>query len=93
MTREENHADIDAKNPGPTCEKCVNWFLGCLRGREKWKDRPDTPNIRFEGADGKVYAYRGGPPAPESAYPLRVVCDGFEADPDPTRLGRVVWPR
>jgi hypothetical protein len=92
MTREEEHAEIDAKNPGPDCEKCVYWFLGCLRGREKWKDAADTPNIRFEGADGKVYPYKGGK-VPKKALPLRMVCDGFEADPDPTRLGRAVWPQ
>jgi len=71
----------------------VNWFLGCLRGREKWSDEAVTPNIRFEGADGRIYPYRGGGEVPKYAYPLRMVCDGFEADPDPNRLGRAVWPR
>jgi hypothetical protein len=93
MTREEEHAEIDAKNPGPTCEKCVYWFLGCLRGRKEWKDEADTPNIRYEGADGKVYGYRHTGPVPDAAMPLRVVCDGFTPDPDPTRLGRAVWPQ
>ncbi len=93
MTLEEEFAEIDAKNPGPRCRRCVFWFLGCLRGREQWKDKPDTPNIRFEGADGNAYPYRGGKDLPKKAYPLRMVCDGFEADPDPERLGRAVWPR
>jgi hypothetical protein len=93
LTREEEHAYLDARNPGPACEKCVYWFLGCLRGREEWGDEPDTPGIRFEGADGKAYPYRGAGKTPRKAYPLRMVCDGFEADPDPTRLGRAVRPR
>lgn len=93
-TLEEEYAEIDTKNPGPDCRRCVYWFLGCLRGREKWSDEAVTPNIRFEGADGKVYAYRGQTEeTPPVAYPLRMVCDGFEADPDPQRLGRAVWPR
>jgi hypothetical protein len=92
MTLEEEFAEIDAKNPGPCCRRCVYWFLGCLRGREKWADKPDHPNIRWEGADGKVYPYPSGE-SPKKAQPLRMVCDGFEADPDPTRLGRAVWPR
>jgi hypothetical protein len=93
MTREDEHAEIAAKNPGPHCEQCVYWFLGCLRGRKKWKDKADTPNIRLEGADGKVYPYSGGGPVPQAAMPLRMVCDGWTADPDPTRMGRAVWPQ
>jgi len=33
----------------PCCELCVHWFLGCLNGRKKWKDKAITPNQRYEG--------------------------------------------
>ena len=31
----------------PDCEECCHWFLGCLNGRKKWKDKTITPNLRF----------------------------------------------
>lgn len=52
MDLAQQQAEIDAKNPGNHCRQCVYWFLGCLRGREKWKDKPVHPNIRFDGRIG-----------------------------------------
>lgn len=58
------------------CRECVNWFLGCLNGREKWKDKAVTPNYRrVRLQNGET----GG------------LCDAFEWDPNPHRHGRVVW--
>jgi hypothetical protein len=58
------------------CDECSKWFLGCLNGREKWKDEAIRPNFRWVTLeDGS----RGG------------MCDAFELHPDPCRQGRVVW--
>lgn len=58
------------------CRECVNWFLGCLNGREKWHDKAITPNFRHEAdPDGTT----------------RMLCDAFEFDPDPHRHGRIVY--
>ena len=87
---EREFAGIQERNPGPHCRMCAYWFLGCLRGRKKWHDTAVQPNVRFEGADGITYPRYGDDP-PEDALPLRMVCDGFETDPNPQRMGRVVY--
>jgi hypothetical protein len=57
------------------CLQCSEWFLGCLNGREKWKDKAITPNHRnVELEDGSTSS----------------VCDAFQLDPNPKRNGRVV---
>lgn len=88
--RNREFDDIQSKNQGKHCQMCVKWFLGCLNGRQKWKDKAIQPNIRFEGADGQSYPRFGVDP-PEDAFPLRMICDAFEQDPDPQRMGRVVY--
>lgn len=71
----------------PECRGCVHFFLGCLNGRKKWTDKASTPNFRYAGQSGREYI---DPPSVESEFPLRCFCDAFEADPDPSRRGRVV---
>ncbi len=71
------------------CLECAKWFLGCLNGREKWEDKAKTPNLRYIGQSGKVYT-PDELTAPEDEYPMRMICDDFEWDPDPNRHGRVV---
>ena len=59
-----------------SCRECSSWFLGCLNGREQWKDKAIMPNLRnFTLEDGTVAR----------------VCDDFTMHPDPCRKGRVVW--
>lgn len=58
------------------CDECVNWFLGCLNGREKWGDKAITPNKRF---------------IPLSDGTTGMLCDAFQYDPNPHRKGRVVF--
>ena len=70
MTRLEQlkkYRDQGKKN----CPLCVCWFLGCLNGRKKWKDKAITPNLRDVGK--------------------RMFCDAFEWDPNPERMGRVLY--
>jgi hypothetical protein len=58
------------------CTECVNWFLGCLNGRERWKDKAITPNwryIRLSDGTGST------------------LCDAFSYHPDPRRKGRAVY--
>jgi len=50
------------------CSECRSFFLGCLRGRNEWKDEPVTPNFR---ATGKVDWWH----RPDH------VCDGFRWNP------------
>ena len=58
------------------CIECSNWFLGCLNGREKWKDKAVMPNHRrVQLKDGDT----------------SFVCDAFNLHPDPERKGRVVY--
>jgi hypothetical protein len=57
------------------CRECSNWFLGCLNGREKWKDKAITPNHRHVQLEDGTYSS---------------VCDAFQLDPNPNRKGRVV---
>lgn len=60
----------------PHCLECSCWFLGCLNGREKWKDEAIRPNFHWITLkDGT----RGG------------LCDAFQLDPNPKRHGRVVF--
>lgn len=60
----------------PHCLECANWFLGCLNGREKWKDKAIMPNLRDvvlrDGSKSKL-------------------CDAFYLDPNPKRKGRAVY--
>lgn len=76
----------DLENPQPAqettdgreehCIECSSWFLGCLNGREKWKDKAITPNHRtVQLKDG------------EKSF----VCDAFKLHPDPNRRGRAVY--
>lgn len=60
----------------PHCLECSNWFLGCLNGREKWKDKAITPNYR-------QVVLRDG----TNSH----LCDAFNLDPNPCRHGRVVF--
>lgn len=64
----------DGRDEG--CTECSFWFLGCLRGREKWKDKAIRPNYR------RVVRRDGTGTG---------VCDGFELDSDPHRHGRIVY--
>lgn len=57
------------------CRECSAWFLGCLNGRERWKDKAIMPNLH------KVRLEDG-----TSAS----VCDAFQLDPNPNRKGRIV---
>lgn len=57
------------------CENCQAWFLGCLNGREKWKDKAIQPNHR------RVRREIGE---------IDFVCDAFQLDPNKGRKGRVV---
>jgi hypothetical protein len=76
----------------PDCPLCVNWFLGCLNGRQNWTDKAVHPNFRFVGVSGKEYSYSiRHENIPGAEYPLRMFCDAFEWDPKPERLGRVVY--
>lgn len=60
----------------PHCRECTAWFLGCLNGRETWKDKAIRPNFRnVTLRDG----YIGG------------LCDAFQLDPNPNRHGRLVY--
>lgn len=88
--RKREFEEIQKQNPGNHCQMCVNWFLGCLNGRNKWQDKVVQPNIRFAGADGRTYPRFGDDP-PEEAFPMRMICDAFEPDPNPERMGRVVY--
>ena len=57
------------------CLECASWFLGCLNGREKWKDKAIRPNLRTVTLqDGSTSQ----------------LCDAFQLDPNPKRKGRVV---
>lgn len=72
--------DVTQQKPRPrTCGECDKWFLGCLNGREKWKDPAVMPNLRTEvDEDGTV----------------RRLCDAFEFFPMPDgelRNGRIVF--
>lgn len=58
------------------CRECSNWFLGCLNGREEWKDEAIMPNLR-------EVVLRDGTKAG--------LCDAFKLDPNPCRKGRVVF--
>lgn len=60
----------------PHCIECVKWFLGCLNGREKWKDKAAMPNLRQVTLSDGSQSH---------------VCDAFEFHPDPCRKGRAVW--
>lgn len=31
----------------PDCDECSHWFLGCLNGRKKWRDKAKILNLRF----------------------------------------------
>jgi len=88
--RKREFAKIQSMNPGNHCQMCRAWFLGCLHGRQEWTDKADQPNIRFEGADGRAYSRFGDDP-PKDAFPLRMLCDAFELDPNPQRMGRAVY--
>jgi hypothetical protein len=57
------------------CRECSNWFLGCLNGREKWKDEAITPNHRSVRIEDGTRSH---------------VCDAFSLDPNAKRNGRVV---
>jgi hypothetical protein len=59
----------------PHCLECSNWFLGCLNGREKWKDKAITPNFRTVTLIDGTHS---------------TLCDAFNLDPNPYRHGRVV---
>jgi hypothetical protein len=68
-------AEKDEDGREQHCRECANWFLGCLNGRETWKDKAITPNersVRLE--DGSIAS----------------VCDAFKLDPNKGRKGRVV---
>lgn len=57
------------------CRECSCWFLGCLNGRERWKDEAITPNLhKVQLEDGTV----------------SFACDAFQLDPNPKRKGRIV---
>lgn len=60
------------------CEKCVNWFMGCLHGRKEWKDKADKPNFRLVGLTGREYGENEEEKIPAEEYPLRAYCDSFE---------------
>lgn len=77
------------RNELPDCRLCVNWFLGCLNGREQWKDKAITPNRRRIGCSGKEYSLEDAITSEE--YPVRMMCDDFRWDPNEERLGRAVW--
>ena len=51
----------------PGCSECCYSFLGCLRGRKKWHDKADMPNLREAGH----LDYFGR---------TEQICDGFEWD-------------
>lgn len=60
----------------PHCLECSNWFLGCLNGREKWKDKAITPNYHQVTLRDGTNSH---------------LCDAFNLDPNPCRKGRVVF--
>jgi len=72
----------------PDCILCQSWFLGCLNGREKWKDKAVSPGKKYIGKSGAEFEPEEIPPDHE--YPVRAYCDAFTWDIDPDRLGRVV---
>ena len=68
------------------CENCVCWFLGCLNGRKKWKDKAITPNLRCVGQSGKEYPYESSPSPSLDDYPLKTYCDDFDLNKKKTDL-------
>jgi hypothetical protein len=71
------------------CPLCVNWFLGCLNGRNKWADKSVKPGFCYTGQSSKEYISCADIPPTE--YPLRMHCKAFIWDPNSERLGRVVF--
>ena len=43
------------------CKECTYWFLGCLRGRQEWKDKADTPNARIVNGRLRCDAFEWDP--------------------------------
>lgn len=64
------------QNREPHCLECVNWFLGCLNGRENWKDKAVMPNRRLVTLQNGTQEF---------------LCDAFQFHSDPYRKGRVVY--
>lgn len=60
----------------PHCLECSAWFLGCLNGRERWKDKAVQPNHRQVTLKDGTKSF---------------LCDAFDLDPNPCRKGRAVF--
>ena len=73
----------------PDCPLCVNWFLGCLNGRNTWMDKSVKPGFCYTGQSDEEYVLCADIPSTE--FPLRMHCKAFTWDPNPERLGRVVF--
>lgn len=67
---------LPAVHGSTSCKSYRFWFLGCLHGREEWKDKSVRPNFRVLN----MYT-------PQAVG----LCDAYEADPDPERQGRVLY--
>lgn len=71
----------------PECRRCRYWFLGCLRGRDSWHDKADTPNFRWVGLSGRAWDSLEAAIAADDAFPPGLnVPQSYPLDRDGSRL-------